>query len=277
MQIGSVTLVVPCRNEEKYHPTLFASLDAQKVKGCAMEIIFVDGMSTDCTSAMLAEFAKTRPEVKVLKNPARIVPCAMNLGIRAAVGDLIMRIDANAEYAPDYVAKCLEFSTRTGAENFGGAAPAKGSGYIGKSIGGLWKQNFMNGVWAVYTRAIAPYPLSLRHFVPFVFVTALLVGLIIAVVPILPLTVRLLPLFFIVGSYLTASIFFSLSMTVREGVRYLLMLPVVFATLHFSYGIGSLRGIVTLRQWLAEQDHKFRSNSDRNSRDQNGSLAKKMF
>jgi glycosyltransferase involved in cell wall biosynthesis len=155
MQIGSVTLVVPCRNEEKYRPTLFASLDAQKVKGCAMEIIFVDGMSTDCTSAMLAEFAKTRPEVKVLKNPARIVPCAINLGIRAAVGDLIMRIDANAEYAPDYVAKYLEFSTRTGAENVGGAAPAKGSGYIVKSIGGLWKQNFMNGVWAVYTRYCA--------------------------------------------------------------------------------------------------------------------------
>ncbi len=359
MQPVSVSLVIPCRNEENYLPTLFASLDAQKVPGGTVEIIFVDGMSTDRTSAMLAEYARARSNVKILENRAKFVPHAMNLGIRAAAGELIVRIDAHTEYVHDYVAKCIEFSNSTGAVNVGGAAPAKGSGYVGKSIelshsspfglgggkfrlgnfegyvdtvylgafkksvfdhigyyderlvrnqdielnarirkaggqiyltpeirstykcrstlGGLWKQNFMNGVWAVYTRAIAPYSLSLRHFVPLVFVVALLVGLIVAVVPALPLTVRLLPLFVVIGSYLMATIFFSLRMAVREGGRYLLMLPVVFATLHLSYGIGSLWGIVTLRKWLNEKDNEFCVNRDRNSRDQNRSHTKKMF
>lgn len=335
MQPTLVSLVVPCRNEENHLSALFESLDAQKVQGGTVEIIFLDGMSTDRTPAMLAEYARTRPNVTVLENRDKIVPHAMNLGIRAAVGKLIVRIDAHAEYAPDYVAKCLEFSNSTGAENVGGAAPAKGSGYVGKSIelshcspfglgggkfrlgnfegyvdtvflgaikkkvfanigyyderlvrnqdielnarirkaggriyltpeirssykcrstlGGLWEQNFMNGVWAVYTRAIAPYALSLRHFVPLVFVTALLVGLIVAVMPNLPMPVRVVPLFSILGSYLAASFFFSMVMAIRGGGRYFFMLPIVFATLHLSYGTGSLWGIVTLRAWLKAQ------------------------
>ena len=335
MQPVSVSLIIACRNEENYLPALFASLDAQKVPGGIVEIIFVDGMSIDRTPAMLAEYARTHANVKVLENRAKFVPQAMNLGIRMAAGQLIVRIDAHAEYASDYVAKCLEFSNGTGAENVGGAAPAKGSGYVGKSIelshcspfglgggrfrlgnfegcvdtvflgafkkkvfetvgyyderlvrnqdielnarirkfggriyltpeirstykcrstlGGLWQQNFMNGVWAVYTRAVAPYALSLRHFVPLVFVVALLVGLIVAVVPNLPLPVRLAPIAATLGSYLAANLFFSLVMAVRGGVQYFFMLPIVFATLHLSYGIGSLWGIATLRGWLSKQ------------------------
>jgi len=325
------TLVVPCRNEEIYLPALFASLDVQKVQG-SIEIIFVDGMSTDRTPAMLAEYARTRLNVTVLENRDKIVPHAMNLGIRAAVGGLIVRIDAHTEYAPDYVAKCLKYSNSTGAENVGGPMRATGAGFVGKAVelahdchfglgggrfhdkdysgfvdtvylgafrrqifnavgfyderlvrnqdielnarirnsggriyltpeirssykcrstlGGLWRQNFMNGVWAVYTRAIAPYALSLRHFVPLVFVTALLVSLIVAVIPNLPVPVRVMPLAAIVGSYLVASFFFSMVMALQEGGRYFFMLPIVFATLHLSYGTGSLWGIVTLRAWI---------------------------
>lgn len=341
MQPASVSLIVPCHNEENYLSALFACLDAQKVPGSTIEIIFVDGMSTDRTPAILAEYARTRPNVKVLENRDKIVPYAMNLGIRAATGELIVRIDAHAEYAPDYVAKCLEFSNSTGAENVGGAAPAKGSGYVGKSIelshcspfglgggkfrlgnfegyvdtvflgafkksvfehigyyderlvrnqdielnarirkaggriyltpeirstykcrstlGGLWQQNFMNGVWAVYTRVIAPYTLSLRHFVPLVFVAALLVSLLIAVMPNLPLPVRIAPLAATLGSYLATSLFFSLVMAVRGGFRYFLMLPIVFAVLHLSYGIGSLWGLVTLHKWIKTQDSSCQS------------------
>jgi GT2 family glycosyltransferase len=305
------------------------------VPGCTVETIFVDGMSTDRTPAMLVEYARTRPNVTVLENRDKIVPHAMNLGIRAAAGELIVRIDAHAEYAPDYVAKCIEYSQKIGAENVGGPMRAKGVGFVGNAVelahhcpfglgggrfhdkdfdgfvdtvylgafsrmifnvvgfyderlvrnqdielnarirkvgghiyltpeirssykcrstlGGLWGQNFMNGAWAVYTRAIAPYALSLRHFVPLVFVAALLVGLIVAAMPSLQMPVRFLPLAATLGSYLTASFFFSMVMAIRGGGRYFFMLPIVFATLHLSYGAGSLWGIVTLRAWLKAQ------------------------
>ena len=58
----------------------------------------------------------------------------MNLGIRAAAGQLIVRIDAHTEYAPDYVAKCLEYSNRMGAENVGGPVRAKATGLVGGAV-----------------------------------------------------------------------------------------------------------------------------------------------
>ena len=79
-----VSLIIPCRNEERFLPALFASLDRQQTERFCLEIIFVDGCSTDRTRPLLEEYAASHPEVTVLDNPARIVPAAMNLGIRAA-------------------------------------------------------------------------------------------------------------------------------------------------------------------------------------------------
>jgi hypothetical protein len=45
----------------------------------------------------------------------------MNIGIRAAHGEWIVRVDAHSEYPPDYLVRCLETSRRTGMDNVGGA------------------------------------------------------------------------------------------------------------------------------------------------------------
>ena len=69
-----ISLIIPCRNEEKHLKSLFESLDAQKVEGAEMEILFVDGMSTDNTLGLLRAYAGNRPNVKILKNPAKSFP-----------------------------------------------------------------------------------------------------------------------------------------------------------------------------------------------------------
>ena len=112
----------------------------------------------------------------------------------------------------------------------------------------------MNGAWAVYTRSVASYALSLRHFVPAVFVASLSVSVLLAVAT--PLrSVRLLPIALVAGSYVVASLYFSLLVAWAKGARFLPMLPLVFATLHFSYGLGSAWGLLTLPQWWRE-NHK---------------------
>ncbi len=114
------------------------------------------------------------------------------------------------------------------------------------SIKKLWKQNFENGKWVVYTKVIAPYTLSWRHFAPFVFVTSLISSAILC-----PFSIYAAVAFlFIAGSYSMANLFFSFRLACKNGFRYLLTLPVVFTTLHFSYGLGSIRGLLTLKRWL---------------------------
>src|SRR5262249_48975266 len=81
--------------------------------------------STDATRAIVARLAAADPRIRLVDNPARIQAAAMNLGIKRARGEVIVRLDAHAEYAPDYVAESVRALRRTGAFNVGGAARAR--------------------------------------------------------------------------------------------------------------------------------------------------------
>jgi glycosyltransferase involved in cell wall biosynthesis len=86
-----------------------------------MEVLVVDGMSEDGTRERLADWCRKHPALRVLDNPQRIVPTAMNIGIRSARGQWIIRLDAHSEYPPNYFTRCLETSRRMGRDNVGGS------------------------------------------------------------------------------------------------------------------------------------------------------------
>jgi len=96
--------------------------------------------------------------------------------------------------------------------------------YCRSTLGGLWKQNFMNGVWAVYTRSVSPHALSLRHFVPAIFVVSLSVSVLLAAAD-SPGVLHVLPLALVAGSYVVASLYFSLRVARERGLRFFFMLP----------------------------------------------------
>lgn len=116
----SVSIIIPCRDERAYVERCLASVLAFEGVPGGSELIVVDGGSTDGTREILAAWQARHPELRVLDNPERIVPTAMNLGIAAARGRLILRLDMHAEYPPDYMRRCWETSARTGADNVGG-------------------------------------------------------------------------------------------------------------------------------------------------------------
>lgn len=96
------------------------TLLAWKLPEEGVEILAVDGMSTDGTREVLESYAAADVRIRVLDNPGRIVPTALNIGIAHAQGEYIVRIDAHAEYPSDYLLRCLELLRSTGAVNAGG-------------------------------------------------------------------------------------------------------------------------------------------------------------
>src|SRR4030042_3714643 len=116
----TVSIIIPCRNEANFIDKCLNSVFSfDSVQG-GMEVIVVDGMSDDGTRDILSKWMNHHPSLKVLYNPRHIVPAAMNIGLRAAKGDWIVRLDAHADYPKDYLRLCLETSQHTGAENVGG-------------------------------------------------------------------------------------------------------------------------------------------------------------
>ena len=111
-----ISVVIPCYNEERFIAQVLKNLEDQYDKA-HYEIVIVDGMSTDGTREVIAEFCRQRPEleVRILDNPIRKIPNALNIGIAAARGNVIARMDAHAVASPDYIRRCAEVLRTTGA------------------------------------------------------------------------------------------------------------------------------------------------------------------
>ena len=140
-----VSVIVPCRNEIKAIGPFLDSLLQQDLEGIDAEIIIADGMSDDGTRAVLEAFWEEHPQVRVIDNPGRIVSTGLNAAIRAARGDVIMRMDVHARYKADYIRRCVAVLERTGADNVGGPAIAIGDGYVGQAIAGAFQSAFSVG------------------------------------------------------------------------------------------------------------------------------------
>ena len=102
-----ISVIVPIRNEREHIAAAIASLRAQRREGFELELLLVDGDSDDGTTDIVAAIATEEPEVRLLHNPQRRTPFAMNIGLHAARGELVAILGAHAEYDPDYLATCL--------------------------------------------------------------------------------------------------------------------------------------------------------------------------
>jgi glycosyltransferase involved in cell wall biosynthesis len=130
----AISIVVPCRNEGKSIAEVLDSILAQDLAGFDWEILIADGMSDDGTRDILERYRSSEPRIRVIDNPQRAVPAGLNAAIRAARGEIILRMDAHTSYAPDYVRRCVETLRATGAANVGGPARTRSRGYWGQAI-----------------------------------------------------------------------------------------------------------------------------------------------
>ena len=326
-----VSIIIPCRNEERFIGECLDSIVASDYPKDRLEVLGVDGMSDDKTPEILEEYARQFSFIRVVANPKRSRSHALNLGVENSRGEFIFRVDGHSALESNYVSQCLRYMEEYSADRVGGrmkiipqdntlmgkaialalASPfgvgnarfktalkgdppewvdtvmvwcckkdlfrktglfnvdieqsedieysARLSKHGGKTLlvpsiqshyyarSGLkacWKRNFSYGVWAILPFKYASgVPLALRHLVPLAFVGSF-VGF-----GVLSLVMKFFfPLFLaIFGSYLSVSAGFSMALSFRErDLRYFFVLPVAFATFHFAYGLGSLRGLASL-------------------------------
>lgn len=115
-----IAVIIPCRNEERNISRCLDSLLANDIDFALLEIVIVDGMSTDRTRDIVAEYVRKHPFIRVIDNLEKNKPAALNLGIRVTSGEIVMRIDAHATYATDYISRLVDGLQAYQAENIGG-------------------------------------------------------------------------------------------------------------------------------------------------------------
>jgi glycosyltransferase involved in cell wall biosynthesis len=336
-----VSLLLPIRNEAACIRRCLEAILAQDYPG-GMEILIADGMSTDNTREIIEHIPHSAFSIHIFDNPGKIVPTGLNLALRQAKGEIIIRVDGHTIIAPDYVCQCVKTLQRTHADNVGGRMNAIGSNSFGKAVAlatstpfgigggrfhysdeeewvdtvymgawprrvfekiglfdeelvrdqddefnyrlreqggrillspairseytvrstprGLWRQYFQYGYWKVRVLQKHPRQMSLRQFVPPLFVLSLLASAFLAITSIFhpPLTehwsLNAIPFLLLTGIYLLANFAASLWTVINKAraahsalfsaLYSLLLLPLVFSILHISYGLGFLIGLV---------------------------------
>jgi glycosyltransferase involved in cell wall biosynthesis len=100
------SVVVPVLNEAEFIEGSVGAILEQSLDG-EFEILLIDGGSTDGTAEILERMAGEHSAIRVLSNPARLIPNALNIGLRRARGEYIARMDAHTYYPPDYIATAV--------------------------------------------------------------------------------------------------------------------------------------------------------------------------
>ena len=115
-----VTVIVPCRNERRWiAPCLQSILDNDYPRN-RLEVLVVDGMSDDGTRDLVEAFSARIRQLRLVSNEKKTTPAALNLGIAAAGGRIIVRMDAHVEYPRDYISSLVALLEKSGADNVGG-------------------------------------------------------------------------------------------------------------------------------------------------------------
>jgi succinoglycan biosynthesis protein ExoA len=117
-----VSVIVPCYNEEARIQTLLEAIYGQSYPISQIEVVIADGLSTDGTRAVIADFksSHTDLEIRVVDNTRRVIPSGLNRAIEAAGGIYIVRLDAHSIPCADYIQNCIQGLKDGRGDNIGG-------------------------------------------------------------------------------------------------------------------------------------------------------------
>ncbi|UKN03304.1 glycosyltransferase family 2 protein [Paracrocinitomix mangrovi] len=123
MDKKTVSLIIPCRNEEKFIYKVLENILEQDYPTDLIDVVIADGLSDDDTVNEIKRFQSDHPQLnlQLIENPDRIVPPALNKSIELSKGEIVIRLDAHSVYPANYVSRLVEeLNKREDAWNVGG-------------------------------------------------------------------------------------------------------------------------------------------------------------
>lgn len=116
-----ISVIIPCRNEEKFIDECIKSVSGFLLpENTEIEILVLDGNSDDNTVEIVKSIMQKDSRVRLIINEKQYQVSALNLGIKNAKGEYILRLDAHAIYPVDYLLLNYTTSVSTNADNVGG-------------------------------------------------------------------------------------------------------------------------------------------------------------
>jgi len=140
-----VSVLMPCRNEAGTIEACISNVFEFDPPEGGFELIVIDGMSDDGTRERLERMKERCKGLVVIDNPKRFVPHAMNLGIRRARGEFIVRVDARCVHPRNYLVELLALSMLTKADNVGGVLQPMGTAYTQRAIAHAYRSRIAVG------------------------------------------------------------------------------------------------------------------------------------
>ena len=118
----TVSVIIPCYNEQATIHLLLDALYAQTYPRDKMDVVIADGGSTDGTVSAIKAWQRqhTDLDVQVVPNPARTIPAALNTAIKASSGEVIARLDAHSHPHHEYIERVVKALSEGQAQNVGG-------------------------------------------------------------------------------------------------------------------------------------------------------------
>lgn len=152
-----VTVAIPTLNEEHTLAACLAAVVGQDVPPGRLEVLVLDGGSTDGTrEAVQKAAAATDVPIRLLDNPGRTVPAALNVALAEARGDFLVRVDGHSEPEPAYVRRSVEGSLEHDADLAGGWVEAVGATAVGRAVAAAFRSPFAMGYAVSWRRPSGP-------------------------------------------------------------------------------------------------------------------------
>ena len=126
-----VSIIIPCRNEEKFLNNCLQSVLKQDYPKARMEVIIVDGMSTDKTWG-IADYYREVYGMKVMVNPKKLKAPGLNMAVKESKGERVMILDAHSRYPQEYISELMKHDE----DNVGGMhrEVPRGTSFLAKAI-----------------------------------------------------------------------------------------------------------------------------------------------
>ena len=140
-----VSVLVPVLDEEDYIIDCLESVAEGHYPLSRLEVLVIDGGSSDGTTNLVQTYIFRHPWVRLLYNPGRTVPAAMNLGIAEARHDILVWLGAHAVYAPEYLIRSVSILQSENCAAVGGIIQPEGKTLLGSAIANATSSWFGTG------------------------------------------------------------------------------------------------------------------------------------